>query len=85
MLLNQHYQKFEKLTKNFKLSEFHCKDGTLVPQQYLQNVIYVAVQLQKIRDALKLGFLSINSAYRTKLHNSKIGGATNSNHLTAQA
>lgn len=76
-----------QVTKNFHITEFYCKDykKTPVPHEYLQNAVYLAVQLQKIRDFLKLDLLKINSGYRTPFHNSKINGSSSSNHLTAYA
>lgn len=81
------YTKNAQLTKNFNVNEFKCNDvtKTKVPTKYINNVIYLAVQLQKIRDYLGLSFMQINSAYRTEYHNNHINGAKNSNHLTAMA
>ncbi|MGB5805602.1 MAG: D-Ala-D-Ala carboxypeptidase family metallohydrolase [Vibrio anguillarum] len=74
----------KQLTKNFNLSEFHCNDGTLVPLQYLGNVIKLAEYLQKLRD--KLGVpIYINSAYRTVRYNKRIGGVSSSQHIKANA
>ena len=42
-----------KLTKNFSLSEFACKDGTTVPYQYMPNVQELANNLQVLRDYLQ--------------------------------
>lgn len=76
-----------QLTKNFHSSEFMCNDPseTIVPAYYTSNMVYLAVQLQKIRDFLNLDILIINSAYRTKTWNKNVGGADNSNHLTCMA
>ena len=73
-----------KLTTNFKLSEFRCKDGTDVPTELIPNVQKLANELQKLRDELGLP-IKINSGYRTKSYNKKIGGATNSMHVQAKA
>ena len=43
-----------------------------------------AAQLQKVRDIIKKPII-ITSAYRTKQHNTEIGGAKYSQHLTASA
>lgn len=72
------------LTTNFKLSEFRCKDGTDVPAELLPNVQKLANELQKLRDELELP-IKINSGYRTKSYNKKIGGVTNSMHVQAKA
>ena len=73
-----------ELTKNFKLVEFKCNDGTEVPGEYLCNVSKVAQNLQVLRDYVKKP-ITINSAYRTPNYNRKIGGAVKSQHLTASA
>ena len=73
-----------KLTTNFNLSEFACKDGTPVPDLFLPNVIELAKNLQVLRDALGKP-IYINSAYRTAEHNEKVGGSPKSQHLIAKA
>lgn len=72
------------LTNNFRLMEFACKDGTRVPDEYMENVIELATQLQIIRDEIEEPVF-INSAYRTPTHNKRLGGAPSSQHLTASA
>lgn len=75
-----------KLTKNFNLSEFNCKDfrASPVPEKFYDNVQKLANELQKLRD--KLGEpVFIISGYRTIDHNRKIGGAAKSYHLIAKA
>lgn len=72
------------LTTNFKLSEFRCKDGTDVPAELMPNVQKLANELQRLRDELGLP-IKINSGYRTKSYNKKIGGASNSMHVQAKA
>jgi len=73
-----------QLTKNFKLSEFGCNDGTPVPAEYLENVKNLAQNLQLIRDRVGAS-ISINSGYRTPAYNKKIGGVSNSQHKLAKA
>ena len=72
------------LTKNFDITEFSCNDGTPVPSEYLPNVKKLAEQLQILRDELNEP-IHINSAYRLKEYNKKIGGEKNSQHLLAKA
>ena len=72
------------LTKNFDITEFSCNDGTPVPSEYLTNVKKLAEQLQILRDELNEP-IHINSAYRHKEYNKKIGGEKNSQHLLAKA
>ncbi len=72
------------LTKNFSLAEFKCKDGSEVPAKYLANVTKLAKNLQVLRDYVKKPIV-LNSAYRTTNYNRSIGGAVQSQHLTASA
>ncbi len=69
-----------KLTANFRVREFACSDGSDKIEIDLDNV----KQLQKIRDHFGKS-ITITSGYRTAAHNKKIGGATNSYHMTGQA
>lgn len=73
-----------KLTENFSLDEFACKDGTSVPNQYLENVIDLANNLQILREKLQCP-IHINSGYRSPDYNVKIGGVKNSQHMLAKA
>ena len=73
-----------KLTKNFNLSEFACKDGTQVPFELTPNAIELAKNLQVLRDHIGIP-LHINSAYRTEVYNKKIGGSPKSQHKLAKA
>lgn len=71
-----------KLTKNFSLSEFDCKDGTKVPEKYHGNAQRLANNLQILRDHLDVPVRVTGSGYRTVAHNKKKGGAKFSQHLT---
>lgn len=73
-----------QLTKNFKKSEFESKDGSPMPLDVLPNVVFMAQQLQKVRDYINKPII-INSAYRSPKHNAKVGGAKNSYHLYGKA
>jgi uncharacterized protein YcbK (DUF882 family) len=74
-----------RLTKNFNLSEFDCKDGSEMPSELLTNVLELAENLQVLRDFVGVP-IKINSAYRSLEHNSKISGASKSSqHLFAKA
>ena len=73
-----------RITENFSLSEFDCKDGSELPTALLPNVLDLADNLQVLRDYLGVP-ISINSAYRSLEHNRKIGGSTSSQHLLAKA
>ena len=73
-----------KLTKNFRLQEFYCNDGTEIPNKYLTNVIELAENLQVLRDYIDKP-IHINSAYRHEIYNKSIGGSKKSQHLKAKA
>ena len=73
-----------RITENFSLSEFDCKDGSELPTALLPNVLDLADNLQVLRDYLGVP-ISINSAYRSLEHNRNIKGSTSSQHLLAKA
>ena len=73
-----------KLEKNFSLHEFRCKDGSPVPEEYMDNVKELAKNLQVLRDYLGLP-VRIISGYRSPKYNRKIGGARRSQHMLAKA
>lgn len=70
-----------QISKNFKVKEFRCKDGS---EKILVDVDFVVNKLQLIRDHFEKP-VTINSAYRTESYNKKVGGATNSYHVKGQA
>lgn len=74
-----------QLTTNFNLSEFHSKCGTPVPTHLINNCITLALALEVIRSHTNNKPLKINSGFRSKEHNTKVGGKTNSFHLLAKA
>ena len=78
-----------KLTPNFSKSEFDSKDGATMPDEVLNNVKKLAASLQALRDYIALDngprSIKINSGYRSPKHNSAVGGAENSQHLTGKA
>lgn len=70
----------KKLTANFKISEFACKDGSdeiLISEK-------LPIVLQAIRDHFNLP-VTVNSGYRTKEYNTAIGGAKSSQHCKGTA
>ena len=73
-----------KLTNNFWLKEFNCKDGTIVPDNLIDNVQLLAEQLQVLRDVIGEP-IQINSAYRHGAYNQSVGGSKNSQHILAKA
>lgn len=70
----------KKLSENFKVKEFACKDGS--------DPILISPELVQILQAIRTHFgkaVNITSAYRTPTHNKKEGGATYSQHLYGMA
>lgn len=71
-----------KLSKNFKVSEFHCKGArccskTLVSEELIER-------LQILRE-LAGAPITINSGYRCYKHNRAVGGASSSQHINGKA
>ena len=69
-----------QISKNFKLKEFQCKDGS----QLVKIDSELLHKLQKLRDSIGKPII-INSGYRTPEYNKKVGGAKNSHHMKGQA
>jgi len=74
----------KQLTKNFSIDEFASRDGVPVPNQYYNNVLLLAKNLQVLRDRLGKN-ITISSGYRSPAHNAKVGGTKNSKHKLGQA
>ena len=70
----------KKLSQNFTVSEFACKDGS---DKVLIDTALVDV-LQKIRNHFGKS-VTINSGYRNAAYNTKIGGVSNSQHTKGTA
>lgn len=69
-----------KLSKNFRVKEFQCKDGT-------DTVIIdddLVKMLQGIRDHFGVPVI-LTSAYRTITYNRKVGGSQSSFHIRGRA
>lgn len=65
----------KELTKNFRVKEFACLDGT--------DTILISTKLIDILQRIRNHFgkpVIINSAYRTEAHNKKVGGSVYSQH-----
>lgn len=73
-----------KLTENFDLDEFECKDGSKIPVDVYYRLNKLAMNLQVLRDYVGKS-ITINSGYRSPSWNLKIGGAVNSQHMLGNA
>ena len=72
------------LTENFCLREFRCKDGTDVPPELVENVTFLAKNLQVLRQ--KIGKpIKVISGYRSPAYNKRCGGTKKSQHMQAKA
>jgi uncharacterized protein YcbK (DUF882 family) len=72
-----------KLTNNFNLNEFN-KHNFPLTETILRNIQELAKNLQVLRDEVKKP-IKITSGYRNAEFNNKIGGASQSRHITGQA
>lgn len=70
----------KSLSKNFKVKEFACKDGS-DPMFIAPELVTI---LQKVRDHFGKA-VTINSAYRTPTHNKSVGGVAQSQHTYGTA
>jgi uncharacterized protein YcbK (DUF882 family) len=73
-----------KLSINFSLSEFASADGTAPSGDVLENLTELAKNLEVLRKHLGQP-IRITSGFRSREHNKKIGGATNSYHILGMA
>lgn len=70
----------KKLSTNFAVKEFACKDGS--------DAVLVAPRLVMVLQSLRSHFcaaVTINSGYRTPQYNAKVGGVTDSQHCYGTA
>ena len=74
----------DKLTNNFNLHEFKCRDGSQVPDELMDNVKLLCENLQVLRDHLAKP-IRVISGYRSPKYNRRIGGARRSQHMLAKA
>ena len=73
------------ITPHFKYSEFHCKDGTVYPYNWVDDrLLELCEQLEIIREFADAPII-INSGYRTYAYNKEVGGVDTSMHLLGKA
>lgn len=74
------------ITEHFNIHEFDCNDGTPYPVKWVETRLKpLCVDLEVIRDFFGGVPVKINSGFRTKSYNQKVGGAEKSQHLEGKA
>jgi uncharacterized protein YcbK (DUF882 family) len=72
-----------RLSPNFTVEEFDCRDGTKVSSREYNGLEYLCrTYLEPLRK--KYGTVTVNSGYRTASYNARIGGASQSYHIYDQ-
>lgn len=72
--------KSDRLTKDYTATDFACVDGTRVPAKYYHNMTKLAVNIQRLADALGKPVIVVDG-FRTAEYNRHIGGNPKSQHL----
>lgn len=73
-----------KLTENFSLEEFACPECGNPTGEELENIKFLATQLQILREALGRP-IKVISGWRSPNYNKRIGGAKESQHMYGRA
>jgi uncharacterized protein YcbK (DUF882 family) len=70
----------QRLSTHFTVEEFDCRDGTKVQRREYESLkVLCRLYLEPLRK--RYGRVKINSGYRTRTYNRKIGGASRSFHV----
>lgn len=68
------------VSEHFRLAEFNCRDGTVVPKAAVPALVKLAaVFLEPVR--AEFGPVIVTSGYRHAAYNRRIGGAARSEHI----
>lgn len=71
--------------KYFKMKEFECRDGCVMPASVRENIVALVENvLDPARERLGMP-IRVNSGYRCAKHNRKVGGVAASQHLLGEA
>lgn len=71
--------------KYFKMKEFECRDGCVMPASARENIVALVENvLDPARERLGMP-IRVNSGYRCAKHNRKVGGVAASQHLLGEA
>lgn len=70
---------------NFQLTEFDSKDGSKMSATVKANILNLIDQLEVIRAACGNKPIIITSGYRSRKHNTSVGGAKDSQHIHGRA
>jgi uncharacterized protein YcbK (DUF882 family) len=78
------------ITPHFKLREFDCRDGSIVPAKYHANLLRLCNLLEDIRELFGGRMIHITSGYRSPEWNARLikqgrKAAKNSQHMVAAA
>ena len=71
--------------KYFKMKEFECRDGCVMPVSAQENI---EALVEKVLDPLREAYgkpIGVNSGYRCAQHNREVGGVPASQHMLGEA
>lgn len=74
-----------KITEHFSVEEFACRDGTPYPAEWIETRLRPLCEALEVIRAELGSPIRILSGYRSPAHNSKVGGAKQSQHMLGTA